>query len=61
MCSRHALRPSKVSPHLHVYFAFFGLSKPSVEASWHCGVTFGISAAAAKACRSRPIALGAKL
>lgn len=40
MCSRHALRPSKVSPHLHVYFAFFGFSKPSVEASWHCGVTF---------------------
>jgi hypothetical protein len=32
-----------------------------VEASWHCGVTFGISAAAAKPCRSRPIALGAKL
>ena len=40
MCSRHALRPSKVSPHLHVYLAFFGFSKPSVEASWHCGVTF---------------------
>lgn len=41
MCSRHALRPSNVSPHLHVYFAVFGFSKPSLDTSWQRAVILG--------------------